>query len=241
MGVGLALTEGRILDVGQTGKMVNANLHDYKLPTAPEVAPDVPAAATVELLPDENPFKTELKSGAVSYTPLDPMPSAKGQNEIPAATANPSSIKSDSELPTTPADGAQARRDDAAEPPPMIVPEIRCLCPVCRSELRIPMSVASTSDHSPQMAERVNPSPAAGEKTSLPQTTHEPLPLAERERQIAEARQTLQVSVHAPMKPRLSVILSEEARTVSAQESASSSQSGGETGPPSPDINTLSE
>ena len=65
--------------------------------------------------------------------------------------------------------------------------------------------------------------------------------LAERERQIAEARQTLQVSVHAPMKPRLSVILSEEARTVSAQESASSSQSGGETGPPSPDINTLSE
>jgi CO/xanthine dehydrogenase Mo-binding subunit len=40
MGIGLALTEGRVLDRGQTGKMVNANLHDYKLPTALDVAPD---------------------------------------------------------------------------------------------------------------------------------------------------------------------------------------------------------
>ena len=37
MGIGLALTEVRILDGKQTGKMVNRNWHDYKLPTALDV------------------------------------------------------------------------------------------------------------------------------------------------------------------------------------------------------------
>ena len=37
MGIGYALTEQRVLDRGQTGKMVNANLHDYKIPTAMDV------------------------------------------------------------------------------------------------------------------------------------------------------------------------------------------------------------
>jgi xanthine dehydrogenase YagR molybdenum-binding subunit len=37
MGVGLAMTEERILD-RQTGKMVNANFHDYKIPTMLDVA-----------------------------------------------------------------------------------------------------------------------------------------------------------------------------------------------------------
>jgi xanthine dehydrogenase YagR molybdenum-binding subunit len=39
MGIGFGLTEQRVLD-SQTGKMVNANWHDYKIPTAK----DVPAA-----------------------------------------------------------------------------------------------------------------------------------------------------------------------------------------------------
>jgi len=43
MGIGLAATEQRILDTGQTGKMVNRNWHDYKLPTSL----DVPVDATV--------------------------------------------------------------------------------------------------------------------------------------------------------------------------------------------------
>jgi xanthine dehydrogenase YagR molybdenum-binding subunit len=47
MGLGLALTEVRILDGKQTGKMVNRNWHDYKLPTAL----DVPAK--IESLPIE--------------------------------------------------------------------------------------------------------------------------------------------------------------------------------------------
>jgi xanthine dehydrogenase YagR molybdenum-binding subunit len=42
MGVGFATMERRILD-SSTGKMVNANLHDYKIPTAK----DVPAEVTV--------------------------------------------------------------------------------------------------------------------------------------------------------------------------------------------------
>jgi CO/xanthine dehydrogenase Mo-binding subunit len=48
MGVGLGMTEGRVLDQGQTGKMVNANLHDYKLPTALDVPPD-PVCVPVDL------------------------------------------------------------------------------------------------------------------------------------------------------------------------------------------------
>jgi xanthine dehydrogenase YagR molybdenum-binding subunit len=41
MGIGLAMTEARILDVDQTGKMVNLNLHDYKVPTALDVPADM--------------------------------------------------------------------------------------------------------------------------------------------------------------------------------------------------------
>jgi CO/xanthine dehydrogenase Mo-binding subunit len=37
MGIGLAMTEMRILDGHQTGKMVNRNWHDYKIPTALDV------------------------------------------------------------------------------------------------------------------------------------------------------------------------------------------------------------
>jgi xanthine dehydrogenase YagR molybdenum-binding subunit len=37
MGVGLAMTEERVLD-RQTGKMVNANFHDYKIPTILDIA-----------------------------------------------------------------------------------------------------------------------------------------------------------------------------------------------------------
>ncbi len=48
MGVGLAMIEERVLDIGQTGKMVNANLHDYKLPTALDVAPD-PICVPIDL------------------------------------------------------------------------------------------------------------------------------------------------------------------------------------------------
>jgi len=41
MGAGLALMEERILDREQTGKMVNVNWHDYKIPTAADVPADM--------------------------------------------------------------------------------------------------------------------------------------------------------------------------------------------------------
>ncbi len=41
MGIGLALTEIRVLDRGQTGKLCNKNWHDYKLPTALDVPADM--------------------------------------------------------------------------------------------------------------------------------------------------------------------------------------------------------
>jgi xanthine dehydrogenase YagR molybdenum-binding subunit len=40
-GVGLAMTEARILDAEQTGKMLNRNWHDYKLPTALDVPAEI--------------------------------------------------------------------------------------------------------------------------------------------------------------------------------------------------------
>jgi xanthine dehydrogenase YagR molybdenum-binding subunit len=72
MGIGLALTEARVLDRAHTGKMVNANLHDYKVPTAL----DVPADQTVIAV---DPHDTECNTTG-----------AKGLGEpatIPAATA----------------------------------------------------------------------------------------------------------------------------------------------------------
>ncbi len=41
MGIGFAMTEERILDGSQTGKMVNRSFHDYKIPTALDVPADM--------------------------------------------------------------------------------------------------------------------------------------------------------------------------------------------------------
>ncbi len=41
MGIGFGMTEERVLDVDQTGKMVNINWHDYKIPTALDVPADM--------------------------------------------------------------------------------------------------------------------------------------------------------------------------------------------------------
>jgi xanthine dehydrogenase YagR molybdenum-binding subunit len=41
MGIGFGTTEERILDSNQTGKLCNKNWHDYKLPTALDVPPDM--------------------------------------------------------------------------------------------------------------------------------------------------------------------------------------------------------
>lgn len=58
MGIGLAMTEARILDRDQTGKMMNRNWHDYKLPTSLDVPEDMTS------LPIEKPDDTANTIGA---------------------------------------------------------------------------------------------------------------------------------------------------------------------------------
>lgn len=41
MGIGLAMTEARVLDQSTTGKLVNRNWHDYKIPTSMDVPADM--------------------------------------------------------------------------------------------------------------------------------------------------------------------------------------------------------
>jgi CO/xanthine dehydrogenase Mo-binding subunit len=41
MGIGLAMTEARVLDKNETGKLCNRSWHDYKLPTALDVPDDI--------------------------------------------------------------------------------------------------------------------------------------------------------------------------------------------------------
>ncbi len=58
MGIGLAMTEARILDRDQTGKMMNSNWHDYKLPTSLDVPQEMKS------LPIEKPDNTANTVGA---------------------------------------------------------------------------------------------------------------------------------------------------------------------------------
>jgi xanthine dehydrogenase YagR molybdenum-binding subunit len=41
MGIGFAMTEERVLDQNRTGKLVNRNWHDYKVPTAMDVPAEI--------------------------------------------------------------------------------------------------------------------------------------------------------------------------------------------------------
>jgi xanthine dehydrogenase YagR molybdenum-binding subunit len=54
MGIGLAATEFRILDHRRTGKMVNRNWHDYKLPTAMDVPAEIVSIPVEMIDPEAN-------------------------------------------------------------------------------------------------------------------------------------------------------------------------------------------
>ena len=60
MGIGLAMTEARILDKNHTGKMVNRNWHDYKLPTALDVPEDM---VSLPVEPDDTEANTTGAKG----------------------------------------------------------------------------------------------------------------------------------------------------------------------------------
>ncbi len=60
MGIGFGLTEERVLDAGQLGRLLTANLHDYKLPTAL----DAPADKSVVVVdPHDNEFSSTGAKG----------------------------------------------------------------------------------------------------------------------------------------------------------------------------------
>jgi len=54
------MTEVRVLDRNQTGKLVNKNLHDYKLPTALDVPADI---VSVRIEPDDREANTTGAKG----------------------------------------------------------------------------------------------------------------------------------------------------------------------------------
>jgi xanthine dehydrogenase YagR molybdenum-binding subunit len=60
MGIGLAMTEARILDKNHSGKMVNRNWHDYKLPTALDVPEDM---VSLPIEPDDTEANTTGAKG----------------------------------------------------------------------------------------------------------------------------------------------------------------------------------
>ena len=60
MGIGFGMTEARILDHNQTGKMVNRNWHDYKIPTAMDVPADMVA---LPIEPDDREANTTGAKG----------------------------------------------------------------------------------------------------------------------------------------------------------------------------------
>ena len=60
MGIGFGMTEVRVLDRNQTGKLVNKNLHDYKLPTALDVPADI---VSVRIEPDDREANTTGAKG----------------------------------------------------------------------------------------------------------------------------------------------------------------------------------
>jgi xanthine dehydrogenase YagR molybdenum-binding subunit len=60
MGIGLATTEARILDGNRTGKMVNRNWHDYKLPTALDIPADM---VSLPIEPDDTEVNTTGAKG----------------------------------------------------------------------------------------------------------------------------------------------------------------------------------
>jgi hypothetical protein len=166
-----------------------------------------------------------------------------------AKLAGENPFESTSEIPKTidVAKEVELKKSAAAAPH---TAEVHCLCPVCQSELKIPADAAAKPAAAPQPAELVHkapgvhavpPSVPAASPTSLkPAPGAAGLPSSpEREHQIAAAREAQQISVYPAMKPRLSLLLGDDAAPA-PQTSAAPSDKPREGEPPS-DITTVHE
>jgi hypothetical protein len=145
---------------------------------------DAPSAPPAPLPPpkDDNPFAPVADDAEkVSYAPAK-----AGDGTGPKKSPAPA-----------PAAGPTSAAPVATSPPPPAAPaahtaELHCVCPVCQSELRISVE--------PEPSLRGTPHPAAAPLPGV-----EPLPLNERDRQIAAARER---SLHPTSeKPRLDRIM----------------------------------
>ena len=74
MGIGLAMTEARILDQNHTGKMVNRNWHDYKLPTALDVPEDIVPFPSNPMIRRPTPRAQRVWASRSRFPPRPPLP-----------------------------------------------------------------------------------------------------------------------------------------------------------------------
>ena len=101
MGIGFAMTEARILDRSQTGKIVSGNWHDYKIPTALDVPVDMVS------LPIDSPDNEANTTGAKGLGEPVTIPTA-------AAVANAIYNATGVRLTSTPVSPVELRRALAA-------------------------------------------------------------------------------------------------------------------------------
>ena len=138
--------------------------------------------------PDTNPFQSP-EEPKVSYA------DAEGQSQPQKA---PPTTRPAPRIDNKSVSGV--REELEAARPAAQSSELHCVCPVCRSELRI--SVAAKSQAVPHSGDKLSHSAAF-------QSATEHLSAAEREKKIAAAREANPVK-SSPVKPRLDKILSKE-------------------------------
>jgi hypothetical protein len=136
---------------------------------------------------------------------------------------------------------APAPAPSVPAPAPAPPRPVEVICPVCESQLRV-RSGASKVGAAPPLAElikRGEPKPHEAEKVeeSHPDLAH--MSVQEREQHIAAAREAHPIQLHAPVKPRLSYVLSEQAAPVTKPPDGEQQAGSGEQ-PPNPP-NSFSE
>jgi hypothetical protein len=114
--------------------------------------------------------------------------------------------------------------------------ETHCICPVCKSELRLPTEASS----GPVTAEVV--SGPSSNSTTPTQALHssESESVTEREKQIAAARESNPVSLYPAMKPRLAYILNSGEPAAEGQNEAAE-KAAPENKEPPPPFQTVAE
>jgi hypothetical protein len=108
------------------------------------------------------------------------------------------------------------------------------ICPVCQSELRVPLESAPKAGGKFPIAELIRKGSGESKVESGPGEPHPDfahMSAEERERQIAHAREAHPVQLYPAMKPRLDYVLSGKPPTETKQDSAPKAPKENEAGP----------